>query len=328
MRCLSPRTVGFLSDGKTLCWSSKKYSKEYAPFQIPCGKCRACRLESARQTAVRCVHEAQMHEKNSFITLTYSEENLKSKKLQYRDFQLFIKRLRNEIWESTLEENREKNKIGVFCVGEYGDKNKRPHWHAIIFNWRPADAKYLRSNELGDRIFTSATLERLWPHNDSEKKPNEIGSVTLKSAGYCARYSSKKLVHGRDKEHSYNPISRRSCKNAIGKKWIEKYWPDVFTNGYVVLPNGKQCGIPRYYEKWFKKNHPEKWVKYLEEVKSKIMSDAEKKEATITLQEKKENFLRSAREGLNMTPVRTRRESEKIILDQKFDLLQKYQKDV
>jgi len=304
VRCTSPRTVGFQSDGKTLCWSSTKYSKEYATFQLPCGKCLACRLEYARQTAIRCVHEASMYEENSFITLTYSDENLKNPKLQYRDFQLFVKRLRSYIAESDYDENK---KIGIFVTGEYGDKTKRPHWHALIFNWRPSDLEQKYVSARGDKVFTSKILERLWPFGFSE-----LGDVTLQSAGYCARYATKKLSHGRDGSHEFNPVSKRSSKHAIGKKWLEKFWPDVFNHGYVEL-NGIKMSIPRYYEKWFKKHHPERWKDYVTQTKTKIIREAVKKEEKITLAEKKANLKRNALTGLQIT----RNAVRKKILEQK-----------
>jgi len=323
MRCTSPRTVGFYDDGKTLCWSPKKYSKQYPVFQIPCGKCLSCRLETARQTAIRCVHEAQMHENNSFITLTYSDENLKSEKLQYEDFQLFIKRLRSKIWRESGKQKEiyETKKISVFSVGEYGEKNKRPHWHALIFNWRPSDLRPAYTNDRGDQAFWSDELDVLWGQGRTE-----IGSVTLESAGYCARYSSKKLVHGKDNEHDYNPISKRSSKHAIGKKWIERFWSDVFTHGYIILPNGVQSSIPRYYEKWFKKNHPDAWSHYVTVTKQKVIDDAIIKEEKITTEEKKINFARSARLGLEFKRQRSRNESKKKILEQKFKQLQQHLK--
>ena len=46
------------------------------PFELPCGQCIGCRLERSRQWAMRCVHEASMHQDNCFITLTYNDENL------------------------------------------------------------------------------------------------------------------------------------------------------------------------------------------------------------------------------------------------------------
>lgn len=186
---------------------------------MPCGKCLECRLEYARQWAIRCVHEAKMHDSNTFITLTYSNENLKSDRLQYSDFQGFVKRLRNHIRQETLNvlyagysqetqrqkfkqlkkespENYkkiiEKERISIFVTGEYGETKKRPHWHAIIFNWEPKDKVYRRQNENGDKIYKSQTLDTLWGKNNPKESPSELGDVTFNSAGYVANLS---LIH-------------------------------------------------------------------------------------------------------------------------------------
>lgn len=263
MRCTDPRTVGFMADGTTLSWSPKTYAKEYPTFKLPCGQCIECRLDYARQWAVRCVHEAQMHQHNCFITLTYRDENLKSDRLIYSDFQKFMKKLRK--LSSTP--------IGVFVTGEYGEKTKRPHWHAIIFGWEPKDQKLHRTNERGDKLYRSTTLEETWSHGHCE-----IGSVTFESAGYCARYSAKKLIHGSDQEHDFHPISKKSSKHAIGKKFLEKFWPDIFNYGKVTLRDGTDCSIPRYYEKWLKEHHFEEWLAYVTRVKTPKILQAEKLE--------------------------------------------------
>lgn len=252
MRCTSPLTAGFLADGKTITFSKKSASKEYVSFQIPCSKCIQCRLEYGRQWAIRCVHEAQMHTKNMFLTLTYDDEHLKSDKLIYEDFQKFMKRLRK----------LSNTPIGVFVTGEYGDKKKRPHWHACIFGYEPNDAKYKYSNDRGDKVYESETLKKLWPQGISE-----YGAITIQSAGYTARYAAKKLIHGNDQDHDFHPISKKSSKNAIGKKWLETYYKDVFNYGYIVLPDGQRCGIPRYYEKWLKEKHFSEYLIYLKNIK-------------------------------------------------------------
>lgn len=200
-----------------------------------------------------------MHQSNAFITLTY--EKLENPKLIYADFQKFMKRLRKT----------QNEPIGVFVTGEYGDKTKRPHWHAILFNWTPNDGVFKYSNDRGDRVFQSKTLDKLWGHGITE-----YGSVTFHSAGYCARYAAKKLGHGRDGTHEYEPISKKSNKHAIGKKWLETYWPDVFNYGHIVLPDGGTCSIPRYYEKWFKENKPNEWLHYVTNVKIPKTQLAEK----------------------------------------------------
>lgn len=313
MRCTSPHTVGFQADGTTLSWTDKTRSKEYATFQLPCSKCIECRLEYARQWAVRCVHESQMHENNSFITLTYSDEHLKSPRLQYQDFQLFMKKLRK----------LQNEPMGLFVTGEYGEKNKRPHWHALIFNWAPRDQTYLRSNERGDRLYQSETLDRLWGFNNAKLKPNEIGAVTMESAGYCARYAAKKLVHGKDGLHDFNPISKKSSKNAIGKAWIEQYWPDVFSYGRCVLRDGTESGIPRYYEKWFKEKYPENWIRYVTEVKLQKMQIAQEKSEKI-----KEEWLANLKDRFYAGKTRPKSPDEirKIIIEDKFQKLQQHLK--
>ena len=57
-----------------------------------------------------------MHEKSSFITLTFNDEELNKRanpsSVDVRDFQLFMKRLR-----------KKHKKIRFFHCGEYGEKN-------------------------------------------------------------------------------------------------------------------------------------------------------------------------------------------------------------
>lgn len=326
MRCTSPRTVGFESDGKTICWSPKKHSKEYATFQLPCGHCIECRLDYARQWAVRCVHEAQMHEENCFVTLTYSDENLKNPKLVYADFQLFMKRLRASrpnVMASDIITRREfvTNPIGMFVTGEYGEHTKRPHWHAIIFNWSPDDLKYFRTNDRGDKIYKSGTLEKLWGLGHCE-----LGSVTFESAGYCARYAAKKLVHGKDGEHGYEPISKKSSKHAIGKKWLERFWPDVFASGAagkIRLRDGSECGVPRYYEKWLKDNRPEAWERYVTDRKLAIISENQRRS-----EEEHKQWVEDLHRRLNLGRSRplTKSEIREKIQKEKFKQLQNYLK--
>lgn len=344
MKCTSPMTVGFLSDGKTLAWSQKNYSKEYPTFQLPCGKCISCRLESAREKAIRCVHEAQMHQHNMFLTLTYSDEHLTSKKLVKKDVDLFIKKLRDKrfrdlldrifpnvkndaqrkLWNRLPKSSRDAHfntiRISVFGCGEYGEINKRPHWHLIIFNYWPEDAKVLRSTELGHQIHYSEFIDSLWGKNDTDKVRNEIGSVTLESAGYVARYSSKKLVHGKDGEHDYNPVPIRSTGQAIGKKWLECYFTDVFNHGYVEH-NGLKLKVPRYYEKWLAKNHPEKWEYYITETKQKIVKEAQEKYENETNEWRQNNLKRSRKKGVQKRLI-TKSETKNKILKQKFKRLQ------
>ena len=74
---------------------------EYTP--LPCKKCLDCRLDHARQWAVRSMHESSIWDSNCFITLTYENPflplvegtNLGTLvKKDPRDYERFMKRLR------------------------------------------------------------------------------------------------------------------------------------------------------------------------------------------------------------------------------------------
>lgn len=237
----------------------------FRALTLPCGQCVGCRLERSRQWAVRCMHEAQMHEENCFITLTYSEENLPQDfSLDYRHFQAFMKRLRS--WFSyqsgassgsaSLPAERPKG-IRFYMCGEYGEQFSRPHYHACIFGMDFPDKLEFRKLDSGSTIYTSKILESLWPYGYSS-----IGDVTFESAAYVARYIMKKAI-GKNAETHYRRVigetgevvdvvpefTRMSLKPGIGASWIAKYTSDVYTTDAVVM-RGRKMKPPRYYDKY------------------------------------------------------------------------------
>lgn len=177
------------------------------------------------------------------------------------------KKITRGITDSDL---KKKLKISFMVTGEYGELNKRPHWHAILFNYRPTDEKPKYQTERKEQVWESKYLTDLWG-----KGSVEYGSVTMDSAGYVARYAAKKLVHGNDQDHDFHPIHKTSSARAIGRSWIELYHEHTFNNGFVVLPDGNTSKIPRYYVDWLKKEHPKKWVHYVTQVLPEIQQKAE-----------------------------------------------------
>lgn len=221
---------------------------------INCGQCIGCRLERSRQWAVRCVHEAAVHEKNCFITLTYDEAHLpKDNSLDLRDFQLFMKRLRKKY----------KQKIRFFHCGEYGENFGRPHYHACLFNF-DFDDKILFKNIKGNNLYLSEELSKLWPFGFST-----IGDVTFESAAYVARYITKKVTGEKAFEH-YNKIDYEtgellqerkpeyitmSRRPGIGKPWLDKFMKDVYPSDFIVM-NGKKLKPPRFYDNKHELTYP------------------------------------------------------------------------
>lgn len=250
MTCYNPITAYKTGSGEVVFREAARYG-DSVQIQLPCGQCIGCRLERSRQWGMRCMHEAQMHTDNCFITLTYNEENAPHRNnLNHSDFQKFMKRLRKYVGVSTS--------ISYYMGGEYGEQNNRPHFHACIFGYNFADRKYFSRSPSGEKLYRSETLERLWPFGYST-----IGEVNFQSAAYIARYCLKKVTgkaaeqhykrHDEEGEYQLTPeYNRMSLKNPIGKKWLAKYKNDVYNYDHVIV-NGQECKPPKYYDKLLKK---------------------------------------------------------------------------
>lgn len=223
-------------------------------LNLPCGQCIGCRLKHSENWAIRCMHEASMHDQNAFITLTYSPEHLpRDFSLNKVHFQDFMKRLRYHFDGDTLR---------FFHCGEYGDNLERPHYHACLFGIDFEDRTLLKQTEAGSKIYTSAMLEHIWGMGFCT-----VGDVTFESAAYVARYVTKKITGDRAIDHyiktdprtgeafdvspEYVTMSRRP---GIAREWWLRYREEV-TNGDSVLINGREIKPPRYYDKLFEAHH-------------------------------------------------------------------------
>lgn len=201
---------------------------------VPCGQCIECRLKRSREWAVRCMHEASMYEDNVFVTLTYSDEFLPvGGSLDRAAFPLFMRRLKKEL-----------GPVRYFHAGEYGERNGRPHYHALLFGVDFGD-KVPWSERSGVPVYRSGQLEAMWPFGQSE-----IGSVTFESAQYVAKYCVKKVTGPRAGSHyggrqpEYATMSRRP---GIGSRWMESFDGEVARSGTVVS-RGVEVTAPRFYE--------------------------------------------------------------------------------
>lgn len=244
--------------------------RDVKPLMIPCGDCLGCRLEQARQWAVRCMHEASLHEENCFVTLTYNDENLPADGcVSKREFQLFMKRLRKKF---------SKEVIRFYGCGEYGKKFNRPHYHICIFGFDFPDKEILRSANYFEKngkikktggfdLYRSAALEEVWTKGFSS-----IGEVTFESAGYVARYIGKKAVKEERDKHYGNKVPEFALMSrggvrylsdgtrvqtfGIGHDWFEKYHGDIYPKDFFTL-GGVKYRPARYYDNLLGKVNPE-----------------------------------------------------------------------
>lgn len=242
------------------------------------------------------MHEAQMHDRNCFVTLTYADEYLPpGGSLDVRHWQNFAKRLRNQI-RSCAKANKYCNcgekdcllprSFRFFHCGEYGPGTGRAHYHALIFGVDfHYDRKFLKTSKHGDNLYTSELLDELWGHGHCN-----IGSVTFKSAAYVARYCIKK-ISGKDQRDHYKipgfervnertgevfdfikpPYTTMSRRPGIGKPWLDKYLSDVYPSDEVIL-NGQKSTPPAYYDTQLANSNPA----LMEQLKSQRKLRAEK----------------------------------------------------
>ena len=232
-------------------------------LDIPCGKCIGCRIRYSTDWALRCVHESMCFEHNSFITLTYNDENLPpGATLVKKHFVDFMKRLRRRV---------EPTHIRYFMCGEYGDLNQRPHYHALIFNYSFPDKeefKY-RKNSI---LYTSKLLEELWPFGFSS-----VGALTYETASYVAQYSVKKITGDLADEvygDNVRPYVAMSRKPGIGSLYFDKYKTELLRYDSIVH-NGRQFPLPRFYTEKFTDEQ-------IKEIKFKRISNIDLANSTIS----------------------------------------------
>lgn len=239
--------------------------------KVPCGFCLECRSRYARGWAIRCLNEAALHDANCFGTLTYDDGHLPEYgSLRKRDAQLFLKRVRKGI----------KPKVKFYLAGEYGDENKRPHYHFLLFGYSFGDRIEVPSKSPFP-LFRSIELERFW-----DKGLSSVGEVTFASASYIARYVMKKVDKvGRARKYNCDPDTgelreiepeystmSRGGRNGrgLGYGWYEKYHEEVTRDDSVVV-DGSELMPPRYYDELLRQRDEAKWelMKLRRERKSK-----------------------------------------------------------
>ncbi len=269
MACTRP-LHGYKAPGGKVSFSPKEGYTDLPSVTVKCGQCLGCRLERKRAWAIRAVHEAQMHEDNSFLTLTYDDEHLpKDGSINVRHWQLFAKRLR-----------KQKGPFRFLHCGEYGEANKRPHYHACIFGHDFSGDRTMHTQKGGHPLWISGELSELWSNGFCT-----IGSLSFDSAAYVAGYCVKKATGNAAKESlervngetgevkmvkaEYATMSRRP---GLGYTWFQKYKSDVYPED-VVIQKGRVFRPPAYYDTLLEKEDPEMWQRIQEKRKQIVKAD-------------------------------------------------------
>lgn len=173
---------------------------------------------------MRLQHEAAYWDplQTTFYTFTYSPEYLLDNSLHKRDLTLFFKRLRK--WKYP-------NRIKYFACGEYGEKQKRPHYHAILY---------------GVFYDDKSKVESLW-----QKGFSYPGFFSPQSAKYVANYVLKSNSQSYASSALEKPFL--CVSQGIGKQFCLDHKDQLISDG-CIYHNGKERNLPHYYIKKLSEN--------------------------------------------------------------------------
>lgn len=137
-----------------------KVSEDGSRQAFQCGRCFECLTRRREEWTNRIALEAEYNPPAVFLTLTYSPDFCDGQ-LHYRDHIVpFLRNFRRDI---------EPRKLRYCCVGEYGGRTHRPHYHMILFG--------LALGEVDDIVIKRWKLG----HHD-------LGHLEYGGAKYVAKY--------------------------------------------------------------------------------------------------------------------------------------------
>lgn len=280
MTCFHPRKAWqrLGPDGKKVLsfreYPPNPFKYKWEKIQVPCRQCKGCRYDRAVSIGIRSFHESQAYNHNCFITLTVAPKWIETVfpdgSLRKEPFVLFAKRLRKFISQSKDPEvismitcidkpvwyNRGKwnrDLIRFLWCAEYGDKNKRPHYHACVYNFDFPDKKKAEMRN-GIQYYSSKILDSLW--SDPETKESygmaRIGELNMASSVYLGKYCSKRINFSPKKlERAFDGMLNDKDKKTFDIYCDRYFHPDtgvILNPEFVVFPRG--FGLGRmFYEK-------------------------------------------------------------------------------
>lgn len=183
-------------------------SKHLPPSQkgyywVDCGKCLACRMKRKKQWITRLALQMEDTPRAFWSLFTYNNDTVPAfNELGKKRFSAFMKRFR-----SYVKYHFNWSGIKYFVAGEYGSKNHRPHFHAIIYNLPPCP--YGKNCMC---IALKYVMERLWKQGYVKTKILEDVSQIY----YTCKYAVKGL---------YDHKGSKPCilfSKGLGKGYVVK----------------------------------------------------------------------------------------------------------
>lgn len=212
---------------------------------VPCGKCPPCKKRRVDSWVFRLQEEDKASSSSHFVTLTYGGNTIPISTngfptLRKPDLQKFFKRLRRQTGL----------KLRYYAVGEYGEKNDRPHYHAIIFGVKEVEA-YVKAWSLPYddycREYGSIGVPFLARHALGQL---HVGQVSGDSIAYVAKYMDKKKnvpIHDRDDRVPEFSVMSKGLGQSYLTAHMKEYHRRRIDQLYLVKRGGFRIAMPKYY---------------------------------------------------------------------------------
>lgn len=224
-----------------------------------CRTCNECIAARQNDWVMRAMAEKASARQTFVITLTYADVNGKAprnaKHFEYRDLQLFFKRLRDQYYQKY----HARGEIRYLVCGELGAKKGRAHWHLILFSQENLHElgqwTDMKGETLPGMMLNKNMNWTLWPYGLVYVQiPNEGGiNYALKYAlkdQFNVVKSKGTMREAKAEVHSAS-FFRMSKKPPIGWIWLEnkiKEWEEK-----RIVPVSLDIRVPGSKWTWYPK---------------------------------------------------------------------------
>jgi len=197
-------------------------------FPFPCGGCVSCRRRRTDGWVFRMLQEEKRSSSAYFITLTYDPDHVPISPngfmtLDKDEFPRFMKRLRKLT----------ANVLKYYACGEYGTDNKRPHYHAILFNVPDENM-----------VFDA------WHLDGSPIGAVQVAQVSADSIAYTVAYASKHNWypdHYRDDRIPEFSLMSKGLGSNYVTPAVRAYHKADLSRMQLTKDGGDIIAMPRYY---------------------------------------------------------------------------------
>nr|QJB20336.1 MAG: replication initiator protein [Microvirus sp.] len=226
MGCLHPIPAWRTAGGVVLREPLER-KDDLSHLRLPCGSCLQCRMDKARDWAVRCQLELNEHREYCWTTLTYTDDTLP----------LTLRKDHLSGWLKRLRARNPDRTIRFFASGEYGERTQRPHYHAILFG-------------LPDH----PSIQDTWPFGMVRVDP-----ISPAAIAYVAGYTSKKVGYRLEPKERVDPETgevyewqppflQMSRRPGIGGE-ARKHWRSWRNSCFW---HGREVPVPRFLHEAYK----------------------------------------------------------------------------